>query len=486
MKELLTVRIVQALDNNLIKEILAALKNEKRKTLLLLFKWILENKETEFLKREIVFEKLFIKKWTKESDYLLRNELKLLKDKIEEIYIAIEHKQISKEFKNNCRLKLYNQLKITDEYQTVFTKIVEDNKLHHQHYNNIEISFDYAHFIRLNIPNYEDRLKLMIANQLLYEQSLDAYVSEKHSKHCLMQSHMLFQQKQADNKPIDTEFKHDIICTDTLKFKTAFTNYHIAYANAYKNYDTSTILEWENIYELLKNIPDSATDMQTEYSFTLGNLATICSIRTEYKKSDYYFSILFRTLPTSVTQQNVALTLNYITNLNKLKEYQRCKQAMQQAIQLFGNKIRSFSQFKTQEIVVACYLEDVEQLGKLLAINFESLQPFERIFYRFFYCIYFLQKEDYELALLEIQNLQRSKLMNEIDTHFGEIAQFLYVSIKHINTHGFQTKIPKKCLTEIEKANQKIIKANIPMFLNYAPYLWMKEKLHLDEIIIDS
>ena len=486
MKELLTVRIVQALDNNLIKEILAALKNEKRKTLLLLFKWILENKETEFLKREIVFEKLFIKKWTKESDYLLRNELKLLKDKIEEIYIAIEHKQISKEFKNNCRLKLYNQLKITDEYQTVFTKIVEDNKLHHQHYNNIEISFDYAHFIRLNIPNYEDRLKLMIANQLLYEQSLDAYISEKHSKHCLMQSHMLFQQKQADNKFVEFEFQYEKLSIDTLKQQSAFNNFYIAYANAYKNFDISTIEEWENIYALLQKIPNSQSCMQIDYCYTLGNLATICSIRNFYEKAEHYFSILFNTLPSSITQQNIALTLNFITNLNKLKQYQRSKEEMQNAILKYGNKIRTFGQFKTQEIVSACHLEDVEQLGKLLAIDYETLQPYERIFYRFFYCIYFLLKGEFELSLTEIKNLLRSKLMTEIDSHYAEIAQFLFVCIKHISANGFHNKLPQNNLNEIKEANQKIIQSNIPMFLNHAPYLWMKEKLNLDKLLNNS
>ena len=119
----------------------------------------------------------------------------------------------------------------------------------------------------------------------------------------------------------------------------------------------------------------------------------------------------------------------------------------------------------------------IEKLGALLAIDFETLQPFERIFYRFFYCIYFLMKEEFELAFTEIQNLQRSKLMNEIDTHFNEITYFMFVCIKHINAFGWKKKFTEKAIKEIQDANYKIIQANIPMFLNYTPYLWMKEKI---------
>ena len=476
MKDLITVRIIHALNEQQEKLISIALKQEKRQSLLQLFKWLINTKNDVEISKSEIFLKLFKKKWTKENDFLLRNELKLLKDKIEEIYIQEETKELPENYKNQLKLKLYHQLKITDEYQSIFKKISNYNTEHHELQNTIENSFAYADFIRLNTPNYADRLKLMQLNQQLFEDSLQQYISEQYSKLCLLKSHVLFQQKQLDNQIVKTNFSYDVLKIDTDNYKNSFTDYHIAYANAYKNYDNSTIEEWENVYNLLQQISTKNTYIQNEYCFTLGNLATICSIRTNYIKSDYYFSILFNTIPTEITQQNIALTLNYITNLNKLKQYKKCEEEMQKAINLFGYKIKSFSQFKTQEIVVACYLNDIEKLGSLLAIDFETLQPFERIFYRLFYCIYFLMREEFELAFTEIQNLQRSKLMNEIDTHFNEITYFMFVCIKHINANGWQKKFPEKGMKEIQDANYKIIQANIPMFLNYTPYLWMKEK----------
>lgn len=480
MKDLITVRIVFALDSIQEKMIQDVLKHEKRQSLFQLFKWLVSVKNNIEISKTEISLKLFKKKWTKENDYLLRNELKLLKDKIEEIYIQEQIKELPENYKNQLKLKLYQQLKITDEYQSVFKKIINYNTQHYELQNTIENSFAYADFIRLNSPNYAERLKLMKANQQLFENSLQQYISEQYSKLCLLKSHVLFQQKQLDNEFVNTDFSYEIVKIDTNKNRSAFTDYHIAYANAYKNYDTSTIEEWENVYILLQKISAKNSYILNEYCFTLGNLATICSIRTNYKKADSYFSILFNTIPLETSQQNIALTLNYITNLNKLKEYQRCKEEMQLAVRVFGNKIKSFSQFKTQEIVTACYLKDVEKLGTLLAIDFETLQPFERIFYRLFYCIYFLMKEEFELAFTEIQNLQRSKLMNEIDAHFSIITQFMFVCIKQIVSNNWKNKFSEKATNEIHNANQKITEANIPMFLNYTPYLWMKEKIGLE------
>ena len=196
MKDLVTVRIVHALCETQEKMIYASLKFEKRTSLLQLFKYLSSTKNDEEISKSVIFLKLFQKKWTKENDYLLRNELKLLKDKIEEIYMQQQLSKLPEKYKNQLKLKLYQQLKITDEYQSVFNKIINYNAQQHELQNTLENSFAYADFIRLNSPNYAERLKLMQANQQLFESTLQQYISEQYSKLCLLKSHVLFQQKQ--------------------------------------------------------------------------------------------------------------------------------------------------------------------------------------------------------------------------------------------------------------------------------------------------
>jgi hypothetical protein len=49
-----------------------------------------------------------------------------------------------------------------------------------------------------------------------------------------------------------------------------------------------------------------------------------------------------------------------------------------------------------------------------------------------------------------------------------------------MQSNQHKKKLPEKALKEINEANQKVIDANFPMFLNYTPYLWMKEKIGIN------
>lgn len=478
MKNLLTTRIISALNKKDILLISDYLKQEKRKSLFKLFQLLLNERENIKLDRAKIFQKLFKQKLTKSNDYLLRNELKLLKDKMEDAYIANKTAETMLRQKNNLKLEWYRHLKITDEYTEILNTQYEFNKQHFRHDNTLYNSFIYADFIRINTSNYAERLRLMQENLSHFETTFHQYITEQYSIWCLMKSHVLLQQKQMDNTHKTASFRHETLHIKTEDYRNYLTEYYLAYANAYCNFDTSTIAEWENIYALLLKNPDNEI-IESEKCYTLGNLATICSIRNQFEKADFYFSELFNSLPEAITSQNMALTFNYITNLNKLKFHELARAKMQNAIVVFGNKIKTFSQFRTQQIVAACYLVNTKELGSLLAVDFETLQPFERIFYRLFYCIYFIQLEDFELAFTEIQNLQRSKLMKEIDTHYELIADYFYVSIKHgLSVGGNYSKCSTKAIKEIESANERIIKSGVPILQNYSPYQWMKERVN--------
>ncbi len=112
MKELLTVRVILALEDEFLNYLLTHLKNEKRQSLLVLLKNILLVKDDEQINKQIIFKKVFGKKWNKENDYLLRNELKLLKDKIEKKYIIYQTPKYIQTLENKIKLDFYINIKI--------------------------------------------------------------------------------------------------------------------------------------------------------------------------------------------------------------------------------------------------------------------------------------------------------------------------------------------------------------------------------------
>ena len=80
MKSLLTVRLISALNEPQHTLVLQKLKVEKRNSLFVLYKLLAIKKEEETIDKSTIFFKVFKKKWTKEADYLLRNELKLARE----------------------------------------------------------------------------------------------------------------------------------------------------------------------------------------------------------------------------------------------------------------------------------------------------------------------------------------------------------------------------------------------------------------------
>jgi hypothetical protein len=164
MKELLTVRIILALENDFSQYLLRELKREKRQSLLLLLKNILQYKDDLEMDRHIIFKKIFQKKWTKENDYLLRNELKLLKDKIENYYIKYSSANYIKQIEDKILLDFYKQIRVSDEYFSLNKEYISKKRDKLDFNCLVENNFSYADFVRTNVPNYQERAALLEQN----------------------------------------------------------------------------------------------------------------------------------------------------------------------------------------------------------------------------------------------------------------------------------------------------------------------------------
>jgi len=478
MKELLTVRIVLALDNDFVQYLLLQLKNEKRQTLLLLIKTILIQKEE--MDKQAIFKKIFLKNWTKENDYLLRNELKLLKDKIEDYYIKYSTAYYLQPLEDKILLDFYKKIRVSDEYFSLNKKYVNKKRNELDFNSLVENNFSHADFVRINVPNYQERAALLEENLKDTQQNILNLYTQHIVKSNTLNAHFQLQQKQLNNINNNVIYSYnDSYITKDL-FVNNLNNYFLAYANAYVNFDTSTIEQWEDVYQKLLNVPKDYRHYEQELCLTLSMLATVCSIRNLYEKSEHYFTLLFDSISINIINKNISIYLNYITNLNKLKKYEKATQQLQYAKNAFGDMITKTPQYRTQELVAAIYLNDVAKIKKIMTIDFENLQAFERIFYRLFYCIYFIIDQQYELAQTEIQNLQRSKLINEIDNFAKIVADYFYVCIRNMNlVSDTKIKLNNKQKQEILQIEEKIKESNLPLLLNYAPYLWMKEKIRI-------
>ena len=149
------------------------LKEDKRKSLFILFQ-LLQKADEKIIEREILFYKLFKKKYTVANDYILRNEMRLLVEKIESILITEQlQKTLEKEvlFRLKQQLLLYKNLDLFEIYEETWKQAKETALEQYQYQDIIELNADYFDFAQFHIRNYKERLEVfdkLINENILY------------------------------------------------------------------------------------------------------------------------------------------------------------------------------------------------------------------------------------------------------------------------------------------------------------------------------
>ena len=83
-----TVELLKILDNKNRKIFHARIKKHHRKKLILLLEWLLKNNEATTNKKEM-YKAAFNAQYEEDKDYLLRNELRLLNNELEDFIATL-------------------------------------------------------------------------------------------------------------------------------------------------------------------------------------------------------------------------------------------------------------------------------------------------------------------------------------------------------------------------------------------------------------
>ena len=108
--------------------------------------------------------------------------------------------------------------------------------------------------------------------------------------------------------------------------------------------------------------------------------------------------------------------------------------------------------------------------------DYNTLQPFEKIYYRLCQCNAYIMQHEYELAYSEISNLLRSKLMNEIDTDYLPATALISFLLNAIFKNG-KLKLTPTQLKQFEQLRLQHETEQFPYLKHYSPYLWLKQQL---------
>ena len=480
MKDSKLYTIIDSLKGNQLNLLEKSLKDDKRKSLYLLFQ-LLKKSGTLNIDREALFYKLFKKKYTTENDYVLRNEMRLLVEKIESILIKEQLENLfekDKIFQLRQQLLLYKSLELFEFYEETWKQAKAFALEQYQYQTILELNAEYFEFVQFHIRNYKVRMEI-------YEQLLDENLL--YTNYHLAQQYAYNSFLEGNTQKLRIEYQ----VAKNLKIPESSVTIRLTEFSSYLNQYYSLLGTWFpqqgtgktelllQALEALEKCNRNAAIFKQEYQRVLYLIATDYSMSAAFEKADIYFDRFFKEIPDSQLQNKAYYIFNYAVNLTKLNQYEKTLLIISEAEKHIKTS-NDFLKDKYTLLKVICYLftKNADQLKKLIPTDFSVLLPEQRVYFRFVNSIYYIINKEFVLAAEEINNLLRSKLLTEIDIHFLSVAKF-YKNVLSLILEENTLDLSDKSLEKIKKEAFNIDTNEQSVIVNYMPYKWIKSALKI-------
>lgn len=423
--------------------------------------------------RDLLFSKVFRQKRNKTNDYLLRNEISILKRKLED-YIT----------RNTITW-------ISTHHPCSRSYAMAQWCLRHSLTSHCE---KYALQAREEATIAEDWISLLRINKLLvqcvsygkthYDQRLKRLGELEHNHRYYLQQIAAEETMYADFvnasayktglslRKLDTVFEP----TTTLSYSftdmsTRLSTYYFHRSRAYGTSGHQTVYHLEKALGCLSLSPETAGMVEEELS-CLGAMAVEYSLMGDFEKAEPIFAriIIHPGFNTFIARH--AILLNYCTTLLKLKKYKTALQYLQTLEKETNEPVITERIFSLK---CNCYIlsENLEGIRHILPIDLNQYDLSVKIYYRLLYVIYYLIKNDHELARREIVNMIKAKDMNK--TPYLPLVKIFDTYISTAASHYYRENNAERKIRNFLQAFSRFGEEN-PALVNMLPAMWIKEK----------
>lgn len=359
------------------------------------------------LDKELTFIQVFGKKYTPESDYLWRNELRLLMDLIE-AYAA--QKVMLAELARSERLRDTYFLRYLIEKKLFSLIPAESDRLK-------EIAtraYDYGTVMAVcemmnpflgnfawNDISMQERLA---ANALTYKEAASHHFLHSFRKAQIsVTASQLFVHKG--------EFKVDLPSADIDAHFTAFEDPYSRYLTlrmeTFGTPENMDPVKYRLCLDHLAQYPEIPGHSKESF-LLLNNLSGYYFFRHDYEEAFRYNTELIKLADALEPLYTIAAVYNYMSNLAHLERYDEAialAQKYDALIRQFPNQAERFAY-----IAASCYAlkGDREAFNAALPRQFDELSKLIQYHYRFLIALSHFLDRDYALAINEATNIERS------------------------------------------------------------------------------
>lgn len=431
--------------------------------------------------KKSIYENLYKEKYSKKYDYLLRNMFRNLAEKIEEFLIEQEFEN---ELHNNLNLKNYLLLKSLHNrklfhlFELKFPPALKkaEKSLDFQMASAI-CSLSFNNYALHYLPNVKNLKKARELNNLymsyLSSFYLNAYLQGKYNQ-------LLVDNKQGHkNKALSN---NDTGMSELLQQSgNPYSKYLKLKALLFTADTEEKIKILRQCLDILKAIDPENKKVREELLFCHSTLALEYSLEGYYDKADELYKKIFAKKEHLKSQVEKSGFCDYLVNLIKSGKYKTVLELIDIYQEDFKNDENHRVKINLLQNAAYAFTGNYKKLFENLPHNFKGLPNYLKHAYRFFFCISFYLRRDYEDALRECNNF-KSTIKNKSNDH-GEFNvkdvinffnKFFYIIVQQNNKNS-------------ELLYQKLYKLNLEIdeyskyidheIKDYLPLVWLRHEI---------
>lgn len=402
MSELKVEKLLGSMSTSEKKEFGKVMDSQKRESLKKVWK-ILKKKPAAGKNRskEELYPLIFGKPYQKSLDYLLRNEIRLLREQLFRFFV---HKRLEQEKKLDSgvyELALLNGLldrELFSEFEFQY-KNARAQALKGRRYGAAQqmgrLYFYYVMQHREMKPELlEDLQELLLENRNLTKQFYRKQLAINQQARAAIVSISRFWNKEIPAPTVGAD-------TDFTDIDEPFTRFYEAMARANLGHHQEKV-QWAQVAVA------AATEIKTTHPKPLidglGLLALAHFALREYETAHIHFQEVQEFADSQKIKLRIEVLFNYCSTLMKLGEFQKAIALIEDRLPEIHSNPRVRFRFECLHCFCYVYLKDEKTARSLLPTQIQTRAQSEYQYFRFIYCILPYLREEYEDGLRETVN----------------------------------------------------------------------------------
>lgn len=473
------VILIQKIELHYPKELQKHFAVVKKQRMEKLYKLITTAKNPEQLDKSLLFKKLFAKTYSDKNDYLWRNEIRLLKEELENFLIQKEHDFFSKNneaYNDWLLMHAFDKLKFIDGLDEKYDVLLKEK----DNYASYSFVLDTC---LLQLSNLTHKISDITKRSKAYQEPIDAtkqvlkdLVSANAAKLNVYISYYNW-------ISYHHQYKHrEPLILDEYNFvleKNPISNFynHLA-ASVTDSDDKSHQTQIENLDAALKDIEP----LYQKNKLLLENRVIVLMAKGREQSANGYFSeadSVLKSIKQDIDhlypQHRTVFYVNYITNLVKSKMYEEALFVLDN--EFSTDNLLYKNMLLQSRLLCYLYLRDTKNMANYISYDLDSAPFPQNYMLKVIKSAYFYLIKEYDTALSITNSLLQAKYTTDNMLYYKPISLIYKKLYTTAQNNNMQKKIPSREIKLLQKAIDEFETNTSNEIKLVSVYLWIKHEI---------